>query len=197
MTWGRNCPSDKSVYPNHDKVEQYRPAFPTGRSQSCFCESGCGFKHFCGSADSRRLVPHGVEIVENFLSPAECQDWVQLAAALTSHRPRMIDWKAADPSTARKLDDRRVIERVDKGEDREQQLCGLLERFYVSDIAKKLGRRFAWFESPQVFKYNVGGFYEAHVDTDFFDPERRFWRHHGNRDISRLLYLNDDFEGEI
>ena len=142
-----------------------------------------------------RPVPHGIEIVENFLSPDECRDWVRFAAARPSRRLRIIDWKAADPSVARKLDDRRVTERVDMGDDRDQQLRNLVERIYVSDIAEKLGRKFAWFESPQVLKYNVGGFYEAHADADSYDPERRLWRHHVDRDISLLLYLNDDFEG--
>lgn len=175
--------------------QQYRAPFPPGRSEPCFCGSGRRFKHCCGSADPMRPVPHGIEIVENFLSPDECREWVEFAATRPSSRLRIIDWKAEDPSVARKLDDQRVTERVDMGGDRDQQLRELVERIYVSDIAKRLGRSFAWFESPQVLKYKVGGFYEAHADADSYDPERGLWRHHVDRDISLLLYLNDDFEG--
>lgn len=142
-----------------------------------------------------RSVPHGIEIVEDFLSPDECREWVEFAADRPSERLRVIDWKAADPSVASKLDDRRVTERVHMGDDRDRQLRELVERTYVSTIASRLGRKFAWFESPQVLKYNVGGFYEAHADADSYDAERGRWHHHLDRDVSLLLYLNDDFEG--
>lgn len=181
--------------PGMMKTQQYRAPFPPGRSEPCFCESGRRFKHCCGSSDPMRPVPHGIEILENFLSPDECREWVRFAATRPSGRLTVIDWKAPDPSVAEKLDDRRVTERVHMGDDRDQQLRDLVERIYVSTIASRLGRKFAWFESPQILKYNVGGFYQAHADADSYDTELRRWRHHLDRDISLLLYLNDEFDG--
>ena len=171
-------------------TQQYRAPFPPGRSEPCFCGSGRRFKHCCGSTGPARSAPYGIEIVEDFLSAEECREWVDFAAARPSERLRVIDWKAADPAAASKLDDRRVTERVDMGELRE-----LMERIYVFTIASRLGREFAWFESPQILKYNPGGFYQAHADADSYDPERRRWYHHLDRDISVLLYLNEEFEG--
>ena len=176
-------------------AQQYRPPFPPGRSEPCFCASGRRFKHCCGSTDPRRSTPRGIEIVDEFLSPGECRDWVEFAAARPSHRLRVIDWKAADPAAASKLDDKRVTERVELGDERDRALRELMERIYVFTIAPRLERKFAWFESPQILKYTAGGFYEAHADADSYDPERRRWYHHLDRDISVLLYLNDDFEG--
>jgi len=58
-----------------------------------------------------------------------------------------------------------------------------------------VGRKFGWFEAPQLLKYNVGGFYAAHSDADSYEPETGRWRQDLDRDISMLLYLNDEFEG--
>jgi predicted 2-oxoglutarate/Fe(II)-dependent dioxygenase YbiX len=176
-------------------AQQYRPPFPPRRSEPCFCGSGRRFKHCCGSTDRARPAPHGIEIVEDFLSADECREWVEFAASRPSSRLRVIDWKADDPAEASKLDDRRVTERVDMGEDRDRQLRELMERIYVATIAPRLERKFAWFESPQILKYGSGGFYEAHADADTYDPDRGLWYHHLDRDISVLLYLNDEFEG--
>ena len=189
------CRSVTRYTPAMANTQQYRQPFPPGRSEPCFCGSGRRFKHCCGSTDPGRSVPHGIEIVEDFLSPDECRDWVRFAASRPSERLRVIDWKADDPANARKLDDARVTERVDLGEDRARQLRELMERIYVFTIAPRLGRKFAWFESPQILKYNVGGFYQSHADADSYDRERGRWYHHLDRDISVLLYLNDEFEG--
>ncbi|MGB0514308.1 MAG: 2OG-Fe(II) oxygenase, partial [Wenzhouxiangellaceae bacterium] len=174
----------------------YRPPFPPGRSEACFCGSGRRFKHCCGSTDPARKVPHGIEIIENFLTAEECLDWVRFAATRPSRRLRVLDWEASDATRiVRKLDDRRVTERVNMGDERDQKLRDMMEHIYVSVIAPRIERKFAWFESPQMLKYNVGGFYQAHADADSYDPELRLWRHDLDRDISVLLYLNDEFEG--
>jgi len=177
-------------------TQRYRPPFPPGRSERCFCGSGRRFKHCCGSSDPNRPAPHGIEIIENFLSPDECLDWVRFAATRSSKRLKVVDWEASTPTyVARKLDDRRVTERVHMGDERDQELRDLIKQIYVYTIAPGLGRKFAWFESPQMLKYNVGGFYQAHADSDSYDPDRGQWRHDLDRDISVLLYLNDEFEG--
>ena len=140
-------------------------------------------------------MPHGIEIVEDCLSPEECRDWVRFAADRPSRPLGVIDWKASGPAEADKPDDRRVTDRVHMGDDRDQQLRDLMVRIYVSGIGPQLGRKSAWFESPQVLRYNVGGFYRSHADADSYEPERSRWCHHLDRDISVLLYLNDEFEG--
>ena len=173
----------------------FRAPFPPGRSEPCFCGSGRRFKHCCGSRDAGRPPPHGVVVVENFLSRERCRELVDYAATRPSQRLKVFDWDASNGTEVkRKFDDRRVTERVHMGEH-EDGLVELLRSIWTETIASRVGRKFAWFESPQVLKYNVGGFYQAHADADSFVPETGRWRHDLDRDISMLLYLNDQFEG--
>ena len=53
-------------------------------------------------------------------------------------------------------------------------------------------------EVPQFLKYDVGGHYKPHIDgrSIWFAPNGdKIWRKSTDRDLSLVLYLNDDFEG--
>jgi len=53
-------------------------------------------------------------------------------------------------------------------------------------------------EIPQILSYEVGGHYLPHVDGGslWISPKKEsIWRKSVNRDLSIVLFLNDDFEG--
>lgn len=54
-------------------------------------------------------------------------------------------------------------------------------------------------EIPQVLRYDVGGHYDEHVDSEALwhntHENKIEWKKVLDRDISILLYLNDDYEG--
>lgn len=53
-------------------------------------------------------------------------------------------------------------------------------------------------EIPQLLKYEPGGFYKPHIDGESLWTELNgdvVWRKSTDRDLSTLIYLNDDFEG--
>lgn len=53
-------------------------------------------------------------------------------------------------------------------------------------------------EVPQILKYQVGGHYSPHVDGESLwkSPDGDLmWRKSTDRDISTVIFLNDDFEG--
>ncbi len=53
-------------------------------------------------------------------------------------------------------------------------------------------------EVPQFLKYNVGGHYKPHIDgrSIWFAPNGdKIWRKSTDRDLSIVLFVNDDFEG--
>ncbi len=172
-----------------------RDPFPPGRSEPCFCGSGRRFKHCCGSMEPGRPPPNGIEIRNDFLSPEQCRDWVEFAASRPSERLKVLDREASDSThIAKKFHEGRVTERVDLG-DRVPELKELMQQIYSLIIGPHLDREFAWFETPHMLKYNTGGFYRAHADSDEYEPEHGRWAHALDRDISVLLYLNDAFEG--
>ncbi len=53
-------------------------------------------------------------------------------------------------------------------------------------------------EQPQILSYSVGGHYKPHVDAEsvWVTPDgEHIWKKTSDRDISTVLFLNDDFEG--
>jgi predicted 2-oxoglutarate/Fe(II)-dependent dioxygenase YbiX len=53
-------------------------------------------------------------------------------------------------------------------------------------------------ETPQLLCYGVGGHYHPHVDAEGIwvkEDGSKEWRKNIDRDLSVLLYLNDDYEG--
>lgn len=174
---------------------QFRDDFNPSRNDKCFCGSGRRFKGCCGSTAPDRDPPHGVVVVENYLSPEECAELVDFANAST-HKPlETVDLDKVTPEEmVRKLDDSRVSDRVDMG-DKQADMNGIIQRALTEVIEPDIGRKFAWFEEPQLLRYATGSFYHSHADSENYIPEKQQWRKDLDRDISLLVYLSDDFEG--
>ena len=80
------------------------------------------------------------------------------------------------------------------GED-QTVLNDLLRQAITTHIEPETGLEIEWFEQPQVLKYRPGGFYAQHADSENYDALENHWVRVADRDISVLLYLNDEFEG--
>lgn len=165
-------------------------SFPPGRNEPCFCGSGQRFKRCCGSRSPDRAPPHGVGLVDGFLSPEECEDLVSLADSMTGYR-----FTAATRDGNRTLDPNRVTEWVDFRQGQQDRLDKLIRRALEQHIIPATGHQVEWFEQPEVLRYEPGGYYKHHADAYYFLPEQRAWTKSVDRDISMLVYLNDDYEG--
>jgi len=172
-----------------------RVPFSSGRNDPCFCGSGLKFRRCCGSSAIGRAPPHGVVVVDDFLSPQECTDLVNMLEDLPSDRLKVIDLDNTNTAaTARTYSDNRVTDLVDVG-ILQKRLDGLVLRAIAERIEPESGEKIEWFEEPQVLKYSSGGFYGAHADSEFFDKNTQLWTKCMDRDWSLLLYLNDEFQG--
>jgi predicted 2-oxoglutarate/Fe(II)-dependent dioxygenase YbiX len=172
-----------------------RQPMDIGRNDPCFCGSGQKFRRCCGATGADRKPPHGVVVVEDYLSPAECADLVSRLETLDSERLKVIDIeKTGSSGTVRKYDDSRVTERVNVA-DLQTRLDDLVKNAILTRIEPETGQRIEWFEEPQVLRYKPGGFYSIHADSEYFEKESQLWVKCMDRDWSLLLYLNDEFEG--
>jgi predicted 2-oxoglutarate/Fe(II)-dependent dioxygenase YbiX len=61
--------------------------------------------------------------------------------------------------------------------------------------AGKTGDSVEWFEAPSILRYEPGGFFLAHADSCLLDPANNNWFKVKDRDLSLLIYLNEDFTG--
>ncbi|HET6563936.1 MAG TPA: 2OG-Fe(II) oxygenase, partial [Xanthomonadales bacterium] len=87
----------------------------------------------------------------------------------------------------------RVCDNVYPGTMR-ARIFDVIERGYQQAIAGS-GATLAWFEFPNILRYGPGGFYRKHSDACVFEKADQTWYKIQDRDLSLLLYLNEDFEG--
>jgi predicted 2-oxoglutarate/Fe(II)-dependent dioxygenase YbiX len=131
-----------------------------------------------------------VSIVEEFLSPQECRELVRLADATAGNQ-----FIALDSQGNSVLDEHRVAEWVDFRDSGQQMLDDVVARAFEEFIIPSTGQSIDWYEEPQLLRYTAGGFYLHHSDAYLFVMEQKAWRKAVDRDISVLIYLNDEYEG--
>lgn len=161
----------------------------------CFCNSGKSFGTCCGSTQAVRPPPYGLFMFENYLDQQTVDELITFARQREGQRLMVIDNEQSTPDNIVKIEDqRRIAERVDMGE-RRQQLNKLVKTIFVDLAQQCLGRSLDWFESPDLMRYREGGYYVKHADSQNMNGQNSTWSKVIDRDLSMLIYLNDDFEG--
>lgn len=178
---------DPSLHPTPD----YRPDY----IDTCFCGSEKFFKSCCGSLEERREPPYGVFVFENYLSPEIITELTEYLNTQPSEPLRVIDnEKSTLDNVVTKLDDARRSERVIMG-DYYSRVCDITRTAFVDLAEKCMNATLEWYEPPQVLRYFPGGYYQGHSDSENMEPNNHYWKKVIDRDLSLLIYLNDDFEG--
>jgi len=162
----------------------------------CFCGSNKRFDACCGSTAPDRAPPHGVHVVENFLLPSTCIELVNYGESCPRRRLRVATMKKTGKRvvTRHAFSKGRVTEMVEYG-PRRNDIVQAMVNAYRTVIEPRLGARMAWVESPQVLRYEPGGYYERHSDSGEFDPATERWKKVLDRDVSALIYLNENYSG--
>jgi predicted 2-oxoglutarate/Fe(II)-dependent dioxygenase YbiX len=132
---------------------------------------------------------------ENYLDQEYCKDLVAYAEQRKGQPLMVIDNEASTPDNIVKVADKqRVTERVDLGE-RRGEINDLVKKIFVDLAEQCTGRSLEWFEAPDLMRYRPGGFYSKHADSENVDPQTRQWSKVIDRDLSLLIYLNNEYEG--
>jgi len=77
-------------------------------------------------------------------------------------------------------------------------LHDLLQNVIRDVVNPFYGIEISGYETPQLLRYGIGGMYEPHVDGESLwmkEDGTKVWRKSVERDLSAVIYLNDDFEG--
>ena len=178
-------------------IESNEPVtdFSLAGDNSCYCGSGKSFAECCGSTDAIRPPPYGLFMFENYLDAALVKDLTEFANQRDGQRLLVIDNNESTPDNIVKVaDQRRVAERVDLGE-RRQEVNEIVRSAFVELADKCFGKSLDWFESPDLMRYREGGYYIKHADNQNMDLKTRTWSKVIDRDLSMLIYLNDGYEG--
>ncbi|MGI9263987.1 MAG: 2OG-Fe(II) oxygenase [Gammaproteobacteria bacterium] len=197
----------------------------TKRNDPCPCESGLRFKHCCGgsetqirrlhddpptlvlndttiagkqvirSAASRRVEHHGILMIEDFLSAGRCAQLVEMSRGLLSRRGRVL---VVDETGGRDLVDKDAQTRITttiKTFDIAEAVIPIVKRAFLGELRHHYGVEFEWFEFPDILRYDPGGHYAEHNDSEVWDLKSDSWRLAEDRQYSVLIYLNSEFAG--
>ena len=198
---GRLFGRKKVEIPPEDRPELFLqpsdpvPDFRLDHLDICFCGSKKYFKSCCGSKASKRPAPFGVHVIPDYLPRSTLDEINQYLDKQNSEALMVIDDAlSTKDNIVTKLDEKRVSQRVHLGE-MENKIKQIVKKAFVELVEKYYAREMDWFETPQVLRYFPGGFYHSHADSENLDIETACWHKVIDRDVSLLIYLNDDFEG--
>lgn len=171
------------------------PDFNPQDTERCFCGSDNIFGECCGTRRENRAPPHGLVVIPEFIDTELAAELVAFANQRPGSRLMVIDQHASTPDNVVKVEDqRRIAERVDL-DSRRIQITQLVKSTFVSLAKQYYGATLDWFEAPDLMRYRPGGFYIRHADSQNMNPQTQLWSKVIDRDLSLLIYLNDDFEG--
>lgn len=135
-----------------------------------------------------KLMPPGILLREL----EEEQDWRTLANSVREQE------KARPARTKGTESVRKSIWRETEIVDPENSADQVLQlvRSLFRDVAEPFyGRTLRSLESPHILRYSVGSYYRPHADSDELNPDTGKWEKKLDRDLSLLLYLDDDYSG--
>ena len=149
----------------------------------------------CPGVDgAERIDRHGVLTVERFLSKALCQQLVELAKHQPSEEGRVLADGADAGRNVYRTSAVRVTSTI-KTFAIGDHTVPLVARALFDCVEPHYATRIAWFEFPDILRYDAGGHYGAHNDSEVWDESAAEWRLAEDRQYSLLIYLNDDFSG--
>lgn len=170
------------------------PNFSPAHSDRCFCLSGEIFGQCCGSKAADRKLPGGVQVFSGFVDPLTCRKWVARLERQPRERAIVTDVnRSPNRAPVGHADPGRVCDDVTPGVLRKQINDQVMQGFIRA--ARITGRTLEWFETPRILRYAPGGFYHRHSDSCQVVRSNNAWYKVRDRDLSLLLYLNEDFTG--
>lgn len=162
------------------------PLQQPGDGDACLCGSGKDFAACCGPGTGND--PRQVVVVPGFLKPETCQRIVAYA------RQAPAEPMGQATTEGYTVSGQRVGSRVDIA-GIEEGVNAVVGEAFRRRGGPLLGQPIAWFERPAILAYGPGGRYITHADADAWNQETRRWERIVDRDVSLLLYLDDDYEG--
>ena len=92
------------------------------------------------------------------------------------------------------VDDARISESI-RPSQLKSDIVSVVRQSFQSVVAQHFGVELEWFETPEILRYREGGQYSVHADAHIWMSEEKSWNQVLDRDLSLLLYINNEFEG--
>jgi prolyl 4-hydroxylase len=170
------------------------PDFNPEPDSPCICGSGRTFGDCCGTTASNRRPPPGVFVMQGFIDRDTCRQWVDYLERQPRASAQVLDMDKSTPDKPVFIEDKARVCHEVKGGDL-QATINRAARSAYSQVAKATRRSIEWMEMPHILRYEPGGYYVSHADSCQRDEATKTWYKVNDRDLSLLMYINDDFTG--
>lgn len=138
-------------------------------------------------------------LAEHFLDAQTCRELCDHARAERKRPATVIDRaKSGEGRLVSKIDGRDRVAFHVPVEAIEGRLQAICHRAFVERVEPYFGVSIESWEYPGLLYYSPGGRYGVHADAEnsFTGPDGKLtWRRMHDRDISLIIYLNDEFTG--
>lgn len=170
------------------------PHFNPKPDSACICRSGRAFRDCCGSTAPNRRPPPGVFVLKGFLDRDTCRKWVDFLERQPRAMAQVLDMKKSTPGKPVFVEDKARVCHEVKGGDLQPEINEAVKAAYLK-VAAASNRTLQWMEMPHVLRYEPGGYYVSHADSAQRDEATKDWYKVNDRDLSLLMYINDEFTG--
>lgn len=145
---------------------------------------------------SKAVAPPGILVVEGFMGKTICDEWCAFMSSQPTQDLLVQNVTSFEESGEMSWEshDARITEGVDLA-DRENDVLREVVRGYRDYVTRFFDTQLDTIEPPSVLKYQPGGLYNAHSDSEYWDEKDYRWIRSLDRDYSILLYLNEGFRG--
>jgi predicted 2-oxoglutarate/Fe(II)-dependent dioxygenase YbiX len=146
-----------------------------------------------GKHSSYGDIPPGVLVIENFLDDDLCQKIVESTEQMKYKKATVVDADLAkkQEKVAIKSRDTEVFSLGAY----DNKIKSLLVGAFDGVIKNYYNKKVVHYEQPQLLRYTKGGFYHYHADSEYWHSASQQWIRSMQRDLSYLLYLNDEYTG--
>lgn len=149
-----------------------------------------------------RAAAHRILIVEHFLTDSECREICAYANEQKRERLGVVNFEKTTTKKVESVVDTKARDTFKVPiEGIETRLKSIFLRMFESYIEPFYNVQIEWWERPQLLCYTAGGKYGVHADADHWvkdeSPKGGHWVRTHDRDISVLIYLNDEFTGGL
>ena len=140
---------------------------------------------------TRRSVPPGVLLIQNFLEAELCD-----AIVRECEQQQGVDHTVSAPgdSLTTSRGPGRVSEYIDV-RNLKTDIIGVMRDTFAGVVAPHYQKEIDWFELPEILRYKTGGEYRPHADAENWFAEEKKWKRVIDRDLSILIYLNEGYQG--
>lgn len=166
---------------------QYIPS----AEEQCICGKNKTFSQCCGSSKSKRKPPVGLVLKRGLVKSTLCDKLVAIASQNTAAKLGVAHKPDAEIRSYSKERESSLVDMAGK----QELIVKLVEKIYAEIVPSEMHCQTKEFSFPALMRYEPGGYYKKHADAEVYNPSTQLWERKVERDISLLIYLNDDYEG--